>query len=70
MGCNLMPNLNSTDYYEQRERCERDLAACAKDPMIAAIHREMANLYSDLIGQASRSSLPPGMMAQREQIAI
>lgn len=44
-----MFNDNSADYYRTREVRERGLAAAAHDPAIAAIHRDMAERYKQLV---------------------
>ncbi|MBI0477407.1 hypothetical protein DC429_18880 [Arthrobacter sp. TPD3018] len=39
----------TTDYYVKREQQERELAASAADPAIAAIHLNMAERYAKLV---------------------
>lgn len=39
----------TTDYYAKREQQERELAASATDPSIAAIHLDMAERYAKLV---------------------
>ena len=38
---------NDIDYFRRRESEERERAAAAPDPTIAAIHAEMANRYAE-----------------------
>lgn len=53
-----MDDSNSPAYYQSRERRERELAEAAINPVIAEIHLEMAQRYSELI-QQSVGSVPP-----------
>lgn len=41
-----MSQPKDADFYAERERQERALAACARDPAIARIHFEMAERYA------------------------
>lgn len=43
-------------YYEKRIREEKDRAARASDWAAAAIHREMAGLYEDLLAEDDKAS--------------
>ena len=52
-----MPDCDRT-YYEQRAATEREMAAAAADPRIAAIHMELAERY-DLLA-ASNARAPTG----------
>jgi hypothetical protein len=51
-----MSDLNSVEYYQAREKKERALAASAVDLGVAAIHRQMADRYADLVQKLSRLS--------------
>lgn len=42
---------NDTEYYRERARVERALAAHAAQANVAAIHAELATLYEAMIGQ-------------------
>lgn len=44
-----MPELNDRDYYAARAAQARSLAERAADPMIAQIHRRMADSYLELV---------------------
>ena len=48
---------NTQDYYQNRARKARDLAAVATDPKIAAIHLEMAERYELLAVDAKITTL-------------
>ncbi len=43
-------------YYEKRIREEKECAARASDWAAAAIHRELAGLYEDLLAEDDRAS--------------
>lgn len=43
----------SIGYYQRREAREQQLAAGARDPDIAAIHRELAEQYRRRIAEAT-----------------
>ncbi len=45
---------NYQDYYISRAAASRSLAQRAADPMIAAIHAELADRYDVLVAQTSR----------------
>lgn len=53
-----MNRVNSTNYYRYRENHERETAAKAADPRIAAIHLELAERYSRLVGEAANRDKP------------
>lgn len=44
-----MTTSEQTDYFIDRERHERALADTVTDPIVAAIHRDMADRYARLI---------------------
>lgn len=46
---------NTAEYYQSRERAERDMAHKAFDPEIAKIHIDLANRYAD---QAAAAAVP------------
>jgi hypothetical protein len=43
-----MSDHNTVEYYEQREKAERAIAAECHDKHIAAIHLKMADRYTEL----------------------
>jgi len=47
-----MDTTNDADYYLRREQQAREMASRATDPSIAAIHRDLAELYAS-IGRAA-----------------
>lgn len=47
-----MTDANTVSYYQKREERERDLAAAAVNPAIAAIHLDMAARYQRLASTA------------------
>ena len=48
-----MSDLNTPDYYRQRERQERALAASAFNPAIGKIHLDLAARYAALLVEAN-----------------
>lgn len=54
-----MNQLNSNDYYRDRESRERQLAEAARDPYIAAIHRDLATRYAVLATESAIAEIPP-----------
>lgn len=64
LGADWMTDLNSVEYYLSRERRERELAAAAANPTIAAVHLEMATRYADLIDQAVDAPARRGLSQQ------
>lgn len=49
-----MSDENNPDYYANRERHARELAALAKEPQIKAIHLDMAERYAKLRDAAAQ----------------
>lgn len=50
-----MNSLNSADYHAAREQRERDLANVSSNPAVAAVHRDMAERYAQLVRSARLS---------------
>ncbi len=55
---------NYQDYYMSRAAASRNLAQRATDPMIAAIHAELAARYDVLVAETSRRADEPIMIVQ------
>ena len=50
-----MQDTNTVEHYREREQRERTLAAMAISPGVAAMHRDLADLYRQLIVEAEGS---------------
>jgi hypothetical protein len=54
-----MTELNNSAYYTARAAKERECAETAQDPVVAAIHRQMAATYEKLAqGTATGEKMP------------
>ena len=42
---------NDADYFRNRGAAERTLAAAANDPVVAAVHSELAERYEALVNE-------------------
>lgn len=52
---NLMQDTNTVEHYREREQRERLLASIAISPGVAAMHRDLADHYRQLIIEAERT---------------
>jgi hypothetical protein len=48
---------NDAEYFRKRAVAERTLAVTASDPVVAAIHTQLAERYEALVGDAKRPTL-------------
>lgn len=61
-----MRDVNTVEHYREREQRERTLASMAISPGVAAMHRDLADHYKQLINEATQSHrVAPSMPAAR-----
>lgn len=51
-----MHDKNTVEHYQEREQRERTLASMAISPGVAAMHRDLADHYRQLIVEANRAA--------------
>lgn len=52
-----MPYLSDLEYYARRAQTERESAARSTDPMIARLHRQMAERYEAIVAGTADNRL-------------
>ena len=56
-----------SDYFAARAVEERRLAMSSKDPIVRAVHLEMAGRYAELANAGASATVAPQVMRERQQ---